>query len=278
MRHFLYITALLFIILCSCNKVSKNNIDNQIAFDTIHTVKVYHINNDSTQPSYNLTMDYIYPISIQDSSVLKKLQRNFNKVYLEDDAYVDLSADSAVSKYIANSVKRFDEDIRTYYDNPGLHEDIDVYLSYYDKIKGDILFNKNEILSFQVSRFINKGKATNTTFYNYVFNLQTGELIHEDDIFNPYFESEMTPLILSKILTSNKVKTVADLTDIGYLQDIEEIIPNRNFSVDDKGITYIFNRGEYAALPLNEIRVFFTYEELKPFLKENSIISSLIGQ
>lgn len=277
MKRLLFTLFALAFILGSCNK-AKQNTTTQVTFDSIHVVKVYHINNDSTQPSFNLTLDYVYPTAMKDTSVLRKLQQNFNRIYFEDDAYIKESADSAIAQYISNSIASYDTEIKTYYENPNLQSDSEPYLSYYDKIKGDVLFKKNNVVSFQISRFINKGKATHTTYFNYVFDLETGEQIEESDIFNTYFEAEMTPLIIDKILKENKVKTITELTDIGYLQDIIEIIPNKNFIVDDKGITYIFNKGEYSALPLNEMRISFSYNEIKDILKENSPISSLIGK
>lgn len=276
MRHITFTLLAVCILLSAC-KEDKANFSNDILFDTIHVVKAHNVNNDSTQPSFNFSMDFVYPIKMADTTVLSSIQKKFNEIYLEDKAYRNDSAQVAINRYLDQSIKSFEEEVKTYMTNVhSEEEDAAPYLSYYDKFLGHVLFNKNNILSFQVERNINKGKISFSSLRNYVFNLKTGELIHEEDIFLPTFASEMSPLILDKILKMNNATSVKDLTNAGFLQEVEEIIPNNNFYVTDEGITYIFNKGEYTALVLDAVQVSFKFEEIKFLLKENSPISSLI--
>lgn len=276
MRNLIF-TLLAACVLLSACKEEKANFNNDITFDTIHVVKAYHVDNDSTQPSFNFSMDFIYPINMGDSVVLHALQKKFNEIYLEDKGYKDDSAKVAIDKYLDKSITSFEEEVKAYMTN--VHSDEEEtppYLSYYDKFLGHVLLNKNNILSFQVERNISKGKIEFSSLRNYVFNLKTGDRIYEEDIFLPTFASEMSPLILDKILKENKVSSVKELTNMGYLQEVEEIIPNNNFYITEEGITYVFNKGEYTALVLDAVKVSFTFDEIKFLLKENSPISSLI--
>lgn len=276
MRHLMFTLLAVCILLSAC-KENKTNFSNDIQFDTIRVAKAFHIENDSTQPSFNFSMDYVYPVSMSDTSKLHLLQQKFCEAYLEDKVYAEDTVQTAINKYLQKSVQIFEDEVKTYLNN--VHSDVDEtppYLSYYDKFSGHILFNQNNLLSFQVERNTSKGKNNFSTLRNYVFNLKTGTQLHEEEIFIPTFASEMTPLILDKILKTNNAASVKDLTNLGYMQEVEEITPNNNFYVTDEGITYIFNKGEYTAYVLDAVQVSFTFEEIKFLLKENSPISSLI--
>jgi hypothetical protein len=107
-----------------------------------------------------------------------------------------------------------------------------------------------------------------------VFCLKTSSLLTEDSIFNEGYEKMLNIIFKDKLLEANAVETIDQLENLGYF-GIEEIMPNNNFLVDDKGITYTFNKGEYSALQLDEINIFIPYEEITDILKENAPISAL---
>ena len=64
---------------------------------------------------------------------------------------------------------------------------------------------------------------------------------------------------------------------MGYF-GIDEIMPNRNFLIDESGITYIFNKGEYSAYLLDAPEVFIPFDDLRMLLKENTLVTKLAQQ
>lgn len=52
-------------------------------------------------------------------------------------------------------------------------------------------------------------------------------------------------------------------------------MPNNNFLLTDKGITYTFNKGEYSAYQLQVPQVFIPYGAIRSLLRENTIVSML---
>jgi hypothetical protein len=102
--------------------------------------------------------------------------------------------------------------------------------------------------------------------------LNTGSLLSEDSIFAEGYEKELNIIFKNKLLAANNAETVDMLEKLGYF-GIEEIVPNGNFLVDDKGITYTFNRGEYSALLLDEIIIFLPYSEINFIFKDDSPLS-----
>lgn len=271
----------LAILVFACKKQVSVTSDNEVRFDTIRSVKNYHINNDSTQPSCNLKLTFVYPKSYPDAAILDSLQQIFISSFL-DEHYSNLKPQDAISGYENAYVENYKQDVSVFLKdrtNTGEHdENNEDYFSYYETISNSIIFNKGEILSFQVKQVNYKGGATSFEYLkNHTINLKTGRLIMEDDIFNSGFEKLLTPIFKNDLLKTNKVQTITELENLGYF-GIEEMLPNGNFYIDNKGITYIFNKGEYSAYQLDAIKIFVPYNELSLILKENSPISQFIGK
>lgn len=278
--HYLYL--LLFGVFVfsmgSCKKQVSSTADNDIQFDTIYSVKNYHIDNDSTQPSSNLKVTFIYPKSYVDGAVLDSIQKVFISCFL-DEHYAQLKPVDAITAYENAYIENYKQDVNIYIKDRisgGSHDDNDNYFSYYETINNEILFNKGKLLSFQVKQVNYKGGATSYEYLkNHTINLQTGKLIMEDDIFNPGFEKFLSSIFKDRLLKQNKVQTITDLENLGYF-GIDEIQPNNNFVLDNKGISYVFNKGEYSAYQLDAIKIFIPYEELELILKEHSPISQFV--
>lgn len=278
--YYLYLLLLgvFAISISSCKEQVSSTAENEIQLDTIHSVKNYHIDNDSTQPSSNLKITFIYPKFYTDGAVLDSIQHVFISCFL-DEHYSHLAPEDAVKAYEDAYIENYKQDVSIYLKDrtsANNHDDNDNYFSYYETITNDILFNKGKILSFQVKQVNYKGGATSYEYLkNHTINLETGKLIMEDDIFNSGFEKFLSSIFKDQLIKSNKVQNITDLENLGYF-GIDEILPNNNFFVDNKGITYIFNKGEYSAYQLDAIKVFIPYNELSMVLKENSPISQFV--
>lgn len=264
----------------SCKKQVSGTTDNEIQFDTIHSAKNYHIDNDSTQPSSNLKVTFVFPKSYADAAILDSIQKIFITCFL-DEHYAHLKPVDAIAAYENAYIENYKQDVKIYLKDRmvnGDHDDNNNYFSYYETISNEILFNKGKILSFMVKQVNYKGGATSYEYLkNHTINLETGKLLMEDDIFNPGFEKFLSSVFKDRLMKSNKVQTINELENLGYF-GIEEMMPNNNFTADNKGITYIFNKGEYSAYQLDAIKIFMPYNELALVLKENSPVSQFIAK
>lgn len=280
MKHIsIYLGALCIIAmsLFSCNTKKTPTRDNIIEFDTIHSVQNYHWNNDSTQPSCNLKLTFIYPTSYEDKAILDSLQHIFVSCFF-DETYALFTPQDAVSNYGKAYIENYKEDVKIFSENNDAHDDREEYFSYYETTSNQIVFNKGDILSFQVTQSNYKGGASSYEFLkNYVINLKSGKLITEDDIFKPGYEKLLTPIFRDFLIKSNKVQSINELEDLGYF-GVEEMAPNDNFLLDNKGITYIFNKGEYSAYKLDAIKIFIPFNEIDLALKDGSPISQFIAK
>jgi hypothetical protein len=256
----------------------KTDAPNNIVYDSITVSKIYHLENDSTKPSCSVKIKFVFPSQYQDTTILTKIQREFNYALMENESYESLSPANAVDKFITDYIANYKEAAKVQFPDWATSEETDDYFSFYKTMNSEVLFDQGGIISYQTSSMDFKGGANSSTFYkNVIIDLKTGDIVTEKDIFIPEYKKLLNAMLTDKIVAQNNVKKAEDLLEFGYW-GIEDIASNNNFSIDSKGITYLFNQGEYSAPSLGTIKVPFTFSELSPILKENSPISPLSGK
>lgn len=258
----------------SC-ETKKADSPNGVTYDSLSVSRIYHMDNDSTKPSCTVKIKYIFPVKYSDTGVLSKIQRELNYAILEDESYESLSPDSAVEKYASDYIKNYIDEAKVQFPDWSESDETEDYFSFYKSIESKVLYDKNKLLSYQVSTMDYKGGANSSTLYkNVVLDLKTGNVVTEQDIFIPEYKKVLNAMLTSKIAEQNNVKKAEELLEFGYW-GIEDITSNNNFYLDDNGLTYIFNQGEYSAPSLGKIQVPFSFEELSAILKPDSPISFL---
>jgi len=286
----LVLLASLYLISCDNSGRSVFKTRNNVSFDTIRVVSRDHLEGDTANPYCDIRIDFIYPVSSHTTSV-DTLQQFFVRSMF-GTSYDTLRPDAAVEAYKKSYIDNYTYDARIYREIVGdMHElnamipaiDIsdsehateDIFYSYFENLSDSIVYNQYDILSFQVKQSNNKGGATSyTSFRNYVFNLNRGNQVTENEIFNAGYDTALQSLIVASLLEQNSVKTVDELEDLGFF-GVQEIVPNKNFLLNSEGIIYTFNKGEYSAYQLEAPEVFIPYKAIRSLLRENSVASKL---
>ena len=284
---------LISIVIISCNnkEASKFRVENDIEFDTIRTAKRHHIEGDSKNPYCDIRIEFVYPKTSKETE-LKTIQQFFVKSIF-GGSFEELEPEHAIEAYVSNYFKNYSKDADTYRGTvtdmnelntliPGIdihdseHVMSDMFYSYFESLSDSITFNQYDIISFQVKQSNSKGEPNSfyVSYRNYVLYLNTGNQILEGDIFIAGYDYAMQNIIITTLIEQNNVETLEDLEDIGYF-GVREIVPNKNFLINDKGITYTFNKGEYSAYQLDAPEVFIPFNIILPLLRENTIISKL---
>jgi len=143
-------------------------------------------------------------------------------------------------------------------------------------LEDEILYNRNNFISFIVRNTNYEGGMHGSySVYGYVIDLNTGKFLTEEDFAGNNYKKNLSSVMVQKIAAAKGLDRVSELEDIGY-NAIEDIIPNENFTIDDKGITYYFNECEIAAYFVGVTEVFISYEELKAYISIDSPISFLV--
>lgn len=274
----LYLFTFYCLVLFSACKNSKDIKEvNNITCDTITVLKVYHLNDNPSQPSCTLDLKYIVPITYSNNEVLVKLQKELNALVFDDERYSNYTPTDAAEHYLIDYIENYKGQAFFRDINEDIIDGGEEYPSFNKALRTEILFNQAKLISYQV--FSEDTKSVGESFRNFrniVLDLNTGNVLTEDDIFLNQYQNVLSPILKTKIMVQKNIKKSEDLIDLGYW-GIDDIVPNSNFYVDEKGITYIFNEGEHSARAIKEIRVFIPYGEIDNILKEDSPISILTG-
>ncbi len=295
-RTILAVTAFLLILFASCHTDNEGPSlkENQVKFDTLVVEKRQYLYNDTVNPFCDLNIYFVYP-SQSEKTDLKRMQELFIRNTF-GQPYDDFAPKEALEQYTSDFLRNYEADARVFKtkseelenhpdllpQNLDLNHETELqsreFYTYIETLSSKIHFNKNNLLSFQVFRTNSKGgSATYSAYNNYVINLETGDLLTENDLFEAGYDVALQQLFATKLLQQNNVSTVYDLEELGYF-GIDEIMPNRNFLIDESGITYIFNKGEYSAYLLDAPEVFIPFDELRMLLKENTLVTKLAQQ
>ncbi|MDR3262488.1 MAG: DUF3298 domain-containing protein [Tannerella sp.] len=227
-------------------------------------------------PDCSLKINFIYPADYPDKGVLKSIQKQFISEYF-DDEYADLTPKEAVEKYTKDYMDTFKENEKAFLADIEDHQSEPEALLYseYLMINHQVMYNRNDLLSFEIYREVYNGGAHGGHNYSYkVLNLKTGRQITESDIFIDDYQDDLTKIIIDGIALFNNVDEVEELENIGYF-DINEIRPNKNFYVDETGITYTFNEYEIAAYVVGATFVQLPYEKIRHLLRKDSPIATI---
>lgn len=288
----LYLIAVLaasFLFSCNTNTRSMFEADNGIDFDTINIEKTHFLDNNPENPSCNLMLNFVYPKNITRFNTQATAKRVFLRTVIGAN-YDSLSVQEAVDKYVQRYIDNYKNDAEIYRVNKPVQGNDDnalgdlqlvdddhdylpeVFYSYYENLSDSIVYNHYGIISFQVKQTNNKGgRMSYETIKNYVLDLSSGELITEGDIFSAGYDVALRSLIQNSLMETNNVKSISELEDLGFF-GIDEILPNKNFLITDKGIIYTYNKGEYSAYQLQAPEVFIPYGAIRSLLRDNSLV------
>jgi hypothetical protein len=282
-----FIVVSLFSISCKNEKQSASIIDNHIELDTITVLQRYHLAGDTINPYCEIHIHFLFPAGSERVSA-DTLQHFFMESVL-GAAYRNLAPQDAVKKYVQSYIENYNTDARIYREsvqdflatNPTISDMYDdepiedIFHSYYESLSNKIIYNRDGILAFQVKQSNRRGGFISfDLFRNYVLDLHTGEQITEFEIFNPGYDTALQNIIIASLLEQNGVKSVEELENLGFF-GIQEIVPNGNFLLDDRGITYIYNKGEYSAYQLDASEIFIPYNFIRPLLRRGTVVSNI---
>jgi len=273
MIGFIGLMMISFIFCTSCHN-KKQTTEDTVSFDTIRVVETQPWENSDSTTHINcrLNISFIYPSSYQDSALLHKLQsefveRTFSMQYA--GLLPQLAVDSFKTQYFTDfQGEKFSDEDYDLEDESGYQYHLD--------LKNTITYNGNNLISFLVeSENFEGGAHGSHSAFGYVINLNTGNYTVEDSLFGTEYKQHLSEIIINKIAEANKVSDPKQLEDMGY-NSVSDIVPNGNFTIDEKGITYYFNEYEIASYFIGITKVFIPYDELKIFITDDSPLAPLV--
>lgn len=225
---------------------------------------------DTTKGVLSIDMQVELPVKWMDEQILKKVRDSIVKNVF-GERYIEISNDELLT--------RFAEDMKSEYKSnnlPFVQEEEPSFAFNNDyELETFALMNDDKIYVYGVNNYVYMGGAhglMTSSFYNY--DLTTGNVINQDDLFTQEGLKGLPLLMKNNIISSSE--QINSIDELGEYYWVDDIAPNNNFYINTDGITFVFNPYEIAPYVVGRTEATFTFEELKPFLKENIIISYLI--
>lgn len=261
----------------SCKDKKTGNQDTLSLLNGSLKVTTY-LFDDPTKQSLDIDVSIEYPLSYSDPAILMKVRKLvLLDFYPEADSVYDNPVD-AIEAYIDDYKKFFKESEGDLTEDAMINEsDESNSVSPWDNTEKMIIrHNANGLFSYTIfsDRFTG-GAHGGKNFLNTVVDMKTGEKITEDDLFSETTKPLIVNMIINKIMKMQKVAEASDLQDIGFF-DAAEIGLNKNFYLNEKGLTYTYNEYEIAAYAVGTTDVLLTYNEIADLLKEGCQIEGMI--
>ncbi len=240
--------------------------------------KRYYLTKDTTKGWLNLDFEVEIPTQFADTNVLKSIRATVISNLFGND-YVSLPNDSLVPFFAKEILTDYREN------NQPLIAELDSKSPYSfnneHTVSGFSLLSDKVIYVYGIERYVYMGGAhglETRNFYN--FDLKTGQVITEKDLFKPNYESELAKLIKTRIVEESKENAEKDSEPITDLEETDfwtdSIKSNGNFYITDEGINYVFNPYEIAPYYMGQTEVTLPFDRLTSLLKPNSIIAYLV--
>ena len=240
------------------------------------TDKVYLAEKDTTVGALTIDLNIELPVSYHDADILFKI-KTIIRTELFGDIFLNIPEDSLLHYYAAELSREYIENNADFAarltKNSRLVFDNTIIL------EGFALLNDENIFSYGISRFIDFGGAhpiQTRLFYN--FNLTSGKVIFEEDIFVEDYATELTEIIKNKLLAD-----LNENVDTPYMDSfnhsayfMHEIKPNGNFYINDESICYVFNPYEIAPYYIGETEVVLPYNLISHLLKPDNPLNYLV--
>ncbi|MFA6582059.1 MAG: RsiV family protein [Paludibacter sp.] len=269
----LFVCILIPVLFFSCTQKTVKTEEKDL------TQKFYLVS-DTSKGSLSVDIHVELPVDFKNKAVLDSV-RNIIISNLFGKEFISQSNDSVVQLYI----KMLHTDYKD--NNEALVNQLDTASSYSfnneHTLEGFGLISDKHIYSYGIDRYIYMGGAHGLNTRNYFnFDLKTGKLISEKDLFVANYESALSELIKKRIFEDSKeeqakepnTESILSLDDTDFWTD--SIKPNGNFYITDESINYIFNPYEIAPYYMGITEVSLPYDRLEDLLKPNSLIAYLV--
>lgn len=239
--------------------------------------RIYLNETDTTLGSIFIDINVDIPTEYKDYQVVKDIRTEIYAA-LFGNAYQFVNPDSIFDLFIEGLVTEFKESNAEFAQN--ISDESFMAFNNSFQLEGFSLLSDEKIYSYGVSHFYDFGGAHpiySRYFYN--FDLKTGELISEEDIFKTGFQPMLAQIMRSVFTDDFNERKKYDLEGIDISDyDILEIKPNGNFYLNDEALCYVFNPYDIAPFYLGETEIALPYNSIKHLMYDKNPIQHLYNK
>lgn len=272
-RMFLQIAVLFFIaqVIVSCVPNGKNAETSITSFETLKTDTVVPLFASYEKPSCHLTLSFEAPIECSNKDALEAA----------NEMIISLSENGSLSggdlkemvkeytkAYIMDYMEEGKDAIANYGDDM---EATATWMSYEENCTGETKYNANGFFSYAVSLYSFTGGAHgNNSVKVGSLDLNTATRLGLASLFTDEKLPQVRSLLLQNLTKEQNCATTEELTEKGDFFDIDQIDVTENFYIDDNGVNFLYDPFEIAPYSTGEITITISWQDLLPYLREDS--------
>lgn len=280
-----FFTAILGILLLLSSMVScerKEPTVQHIDFDTLTVDTICPLFHSYDKPYCHLVIKMAKPDAKTPLEILQAVE-SFISVLPKDGSFeVDAngSVESMVNAYVRSYVMQY---LSEGHDAIGQHESdlaeteaASTWMNYEENVIGDVLYNADGIISYQVVADSYTGGAHgNKTVDNGVFDLNTLKQLSIANVFKDASLPDLHASLLNRLMIQNGCSTIDELAEKGQFTAPNDIVATDNFYVNEDGITWTYDPYEIAPYSVGVVQITLSWEDVLPFLMDDSSLKAL---
>jgi hypothetical protein len=255
-----------------------------IKSDAKEFAKKYYLDSDTSIGALKVEILIEIPVGFSNKSVLDSIRKTLI-TNLFSNEYVSITDDLLVEKFaneLAVDYRLNMEPMISILDSSSNYSFNNEHI-----LNGYSLWSDKNIYTYGIERFVYMGGAHGQETRNYFnFNLKTGSIITEKDIFVDNYQTELAELLKTRIIEQSKenieikdaesAKPIMSFEGTDFWTD--SIKANGNFYLTEDGIIYVFNPFEIAPIYMGQTEVTIPFSRLSGLLKPNSPIAYLVDK
>lgn len=248
---------------CTCMLAScVNDTPETISFETLQAERHYTCPGDSAVKCFDVSYNLEFP-ECTDSEVGNAVRTTL-VTDLFDKKYADADNAALLGDYIADCEDEYNQNASDY-------EAFAATNFYIENLEAKPLFQNAGLLTYEATRYIFTGGAHGmSSTVCWVFDLETGNQLTEDDIFVSNVFTDLTDLLRTALHTDLAAR---NLSPDDFF--IDQVQPNGNFAVTGEGIYYQFNPYDIAPYAMGDTRLLLAPAVLKPLLRKGTPVYNL---
>lgn len=236
------------------------------------TVK-YHDSITSPTITYLYDAEMELPAEGLTADIRRNLRDNII-IYCLGDNYVDINDKRVLRVYSDSSYAEYTRLFQS--DLESIDEDIEFNINCETKIRGAVSFERDSLLNYENRMYVYSGGAHGMSrTSNYIFDLKTGEIITEADIFGDNTDEALHNML---VMEAAKLRNDSILpADTEFFGD-DLIVPNGNVELGENGLSYVFNPYEIAPYVYGTISIPLDSRQVLPLLNTASPVHGYIAR
>lgn len=269
-----YLIILMAAFLSACSG-TKEDVAKSVKFENFTKDTVCYISSSTNAPSLKVRVEAELPVTCPNVELLSQMQKLVGSAIIGHDTTA-IVPDKTLGMYVqkcVNDYKSLEKEYNIIKDTLAEGNIVPNSFNWEIGLKGVVSYSDKGILCYQTEKETFTDGEHRSNFINcYNISVVDGHIIGLNDIFDDNYEEIITPSIISKLKEQYKSD---NLSSIGFF-DEDEICPSQNFSIDNEGITFIYNPGDIALKGLGGIKVNLSFQELTVVVKPESFIMEFV--